>query len=305
MQKVNIDVRLSPKQLEDRKELGLKLLKDKRVQTFLKDKNQTDELVHEKVSMFETWCQNLDKCINCPGLHACKQEETGYVLSLEIDPLLNFELKPCRYQKEKIVQTAHKKYFVMQDVHDEYLLADVRVLLDKEADKAYKDSIVKLVEWLNSTKKKGLYLFGNLGTGKTHIAMAILNYFAKQNKKVAFVNCPNFAYQFYSSYTEDDKREVKLEQLRNAFCIVLDDIGAETYSSYFRDEILFPLLNDRMEKNKLTLFTSNHDLNALAEHFRFNQKGDDEALKSKRLIERVERLSDALLIGGLNRRISR
>jgi primosomal protein DnaI len=161
------------------------------------------------------------------------------------------------------------------------------------------------VEWLNSTKNKGLYLFGNLGTGKTHIAMAILNYFAKQNKKVAFVNCPNLAYQFYSSYTEDDKREVKLEQLRNAFCIVLDDIGAETYSSYFRDEILFPLLNDRMEKHKLTIFTSNHDLSALAEHFRFNQKGDDEALKSKRLIERVERLSDALLIGGLNRRISR
>lgn len=304
MQKLDINVSLTEKQLDERKLLGEKLLKDKRVQTFLVDRKLSNEVVLEKVSMFETWCHNLDKCINCPGLHACKQDENGYVLSLEIDPLLNFELKPCRYQREKLEQTAHKKYFVMQDIQDEYLIADVRKLLDVKADAGYLDSVKKIPVWLTDLKK-GLYFFGSLGTGKTYLAMAILNYFAKQNKKVAFVNCPNFAYQFYSSYTEDDKREVKLEQLRNAYCIVLDDIGAETYSSYFRDEILFPLLNDRMEKHKLTIFTSNHDLSALANHFRFNQKGDDEALKSKRLIERIERLSDAHLIGGLNRRISR
>jgi primosomal protein DnaI len=304
MQKLTINVSLTDKQLVERKELAEKLIHDTRVVTFLSENNQSTDLVYEKVSMFETWCHNLDKCINCPGLHACKQDENGYVLSLDIDPLLNFELKPCHYQRTKLEQTAHKKYFVMQDIQDEYLLADVRKLLEAKADASYLDSVKKVPVWLSDVKK-GLYLYGSLGTGKTYLAMAILNYFAKQNKKVAFVNCPNFAYQFYSSYTEDDKREVKLEQLRNAYCVVLDDIGAETYSSYFRDEILFPLLNDRMEKHKLTIFTSNHDLSALANHFRFNQKGDDEALKSKRLIERIERLSDALLIGGLNRRISR
>lgn len=304
MQKVNINVSLTPKQLEDRSELGKKLLRDKRIQKFLIEKKQSDNLVLEKVSMFETWCHNLDKCINCPGLHACKQDENGYVLSLETDPLLSFELKPCRYQKEKLEQTAHKKYFVMQDIHDAYLVADVRKLLDQKADSAYLESVKNIPNWLNDLKR-GLYLYGSLGTGKTYLAMAILNYFAKQNKKVAFVNCPNLAYQFYSSYTEDDNRATKLEQLRNAYCIVIDDIGAETYSSYFRDEILFPLLNDRMEKHKITLFTSNHDLNALNNHFRFNQKGDDEALKAKRLIERIERLTDGLIIGGLNRRISR
>ncbi len=304
MQKVNVNFSLTDKQLQERKDLAIKLLKDKRIQRFLAENHLSEEIVYERVSMFETWCHNLDKCINCPGLHACKQDETGYVLSLVLDPLLNFELKPCRYQKEKNEQTAHKKYFVMQDIDDEYLVADVRKLLDVKADTAYLESVKNIPIWLNDTKR-GLYLYGGLGTGKTYLAMAILNYFAKQNKKVAFVNCPNLAYQFYSSYTEDDKREVKLEQLRNAYCIVIDDIGAETYSSYFRDEILFPLLNERMEKRKLTLFTSNHDLNALSNHFRFNQKGDDETLKSKRLLERIERLSDAQLIGGLNRRISR
>lgn len=305
MEKVDFIFSLSPKQVEERKELASKLLKDKRVRSFLTERKLSDDLVLEKVSMFETWCHNLDKCISCPGLHACKQDETGYVLSLEMDSLLNFELKPCRYQKEKMALTAHKKNFVMQDILDEYLLADVKTLLDNEADQSYKESIVKFVTWINGPKTRGLYLYGNLGTGKTHIAMSVLNLLAKQNKKVAFVNCPNFAYQFYSSYTEDDKRESKLEQLRNAYCIVIDDIGAETYSSYFRDEILFPLLNDRMERCKLTLFTSNHALTELSNHFRYNQKGDDEALKSKRLIERIERLSEPLLIAGSNRRLLR
>lgn len=305
MEKLNFDFRLSPKQLEERKELAVKLLKDKRVNSFLNERKLDDELVYDKVSMFETYCHNLDKCKNCPGLHACKQEEIGYVLSLEMDSLLSFELKPCRYQKEKIALTSHKKYFLNQDIHDDYLLADLKTLLNDEADQSYKESIGKLVQWINNDKKRGLFLFGNLGSGKTHIAMSILNFYAKQSKKVAFVNCPNFAYQFYSSYSEDDKREVKLEQMKNAYCLVLDDIGAETYSSYFRDEVLFPLLNDRMEKQKLTIFTSNHNLDALSNHFRFNQKGDDESLKSKRLMERIERLSEPLLIGGLNRRISR
>ncbi len=304
MQKVNIDFSLNPKQLEDRKDLALKLLKDKRVISFLNERKLEDELVYDKVSMFETYCANLDKCKNCSGLHACKQDENGYVLSLEMNPLLSFELKPCRYQKEKIAQTAHRKYFVLLDTHDEYLLADVSKLFDVNYDKAYFDSVKSIPTWI-SNPKKGIYFYGSLGTGKTYLSMAILNFYAKQSKKVAFVNCPNFAYQFYSSYTEDDKREVKLEQMRNAYCLVLDDIGAETYSSYFRDEILFPLLNDRMEKQKLTIFTSNHDIDALSNHFRFNQKGDDEALKSKRLMERIERLSEPLLIGGLNRRISR
>ena len=219
MEKLNFDFSLNPKQLEDRKELALKLLKDKRVISFLNERKLEDELVHDKVSMFETYCANLDKCKNCPGLHACKQDENGYVLSLEMNPLLSFELKPCRYQKEKIAQTSHKKYFLYQDIHDEYLLADLKTLLNDDADQSYKESIGKLVQWINKDKKSGLYLYGNLGSGKTHISMAILNFYAKQSKKVAFVNCPNFAYQFYSSYTEDDKREVKLEQMKNAYCL--------------------------------------------------------------------------------------
>jgi primosomal protein DnaI len=304
MQKLEFNISLSPEQLEERNQLAGKLLKDKRVKSFLNERKLSEDLVLDKVSMFETYCHNLDKCKACPGLHACKQDDIGYVLSLEMDSLLSFELKPCRYQKEKMALTAHKKYYVMQDIHDDYLLADIKKLFETGSNSKYLASVQNINNWINNPTR-GLYLYGDLGTGKTYLAMAILNFFAKQNRKVAFVNCPQFAYQFYSSYTEDDKRGHKLDLLRNAYCIVFDDIGAETYSSYFRDEILFPLLNERMDKNKLTLFTSNHDLNALSNHFRFNQKGDDEILKSNRLLERIKRLSETLKIEGDNRRLSR
>jgi len=90
--------------------------------------------------------------------------------------------------------------------------------------------------------------------------------------------------------------------IKKARVVVCDDIGAESLSGWFRDEILLPLLNYRMEHQKITWFTSNLKIDGLRAHFRFNQKGDDEALKANRLMERIESLASPLLVGGNNRR---
>ena len=302
MEKLNFEFALSPSQLLDREELIKGLLKNANVQAFLAHHDVDETFVSDNASKLNTWLAHLEKCKNCVGLHACRQEETGYVLGLQLDPLLSFELQACAYQMNYLKQTEHKAKFSVLDCPEHYLLADVRNLLKVKADAQYIQSIKEMPTWLTQNQHQGLYIYGGLGVGKTYLAMAILNYYAKQNVRVAFANVPELAYQFYSSYTEDDQRAIKLERLKNASIVVFDDIGAETYSSYFRDEVLFPLLNGRMEANKMTLFTSNHDLANLAVHFRFNAKGDDESLKSRRLMERIERLAKPLYLAGMNRR---
>ena len=302
MEKLNFDFELSPSQKLDREELVKTLLKNSNVQAFLSNHQLDESFVSDNASKLNTWLMHLEKCKNCAGLHTCRQEETGYVLGLQLDPLLSFELQACAYQMDYLKQTEHKAKFSVLDCPEHYLLADVRNLLKVKADSQYIQSIKEIPAWLTQNQRQGLYIYGGLGVGKTYLAMAILNYYAKQNVKVAFVNVPELAYQFYSSYTEDDQRAIKLERLKNASIVVFDDIGAETYSSYFRDEVLFPLLNGRMEEKKMTLFTSNHDMANLAVHFRFNAKGDDESLKSRRLLERIERLTKPLYLAGMNRR---
>ena len=132
--------------------------------------------------------------------------------------------------------------------------------------------------------------------------MAIANYFGIKGKKVACVHVPSLASKFPNSYYEGPEKEQYMYLLKKAYCVVFDDIGAETYTSYFRDEVLFPILNARMEAQSLTLFTSNHSLANLENHYRFNHKADDEQIKSMRMIERIQTLSEPLSIQGVNRR---
>ena len=82
---------------------------------------------------------------------------------------------------------------------------------------------------------------------------------------------------------------------------VFDDIGAESVTPWVRDELLFTVLNERMENHKLTYFTSNEDLKTLEDHFAYTSMGE-EKMKAVRMMERVKKLSKPLEIKGKNRR---
>ena len=301
MEQVSVDFPLSPEQIEHRKRLVNELKKNPRVIEFIRSQNLNESVIEERAQMFSDWLSHQKPCVNCLGLSVCTQSKTGFALGIETQPLWTWELQACRYQKAHDALTAHRAYYVYNDAADHFLEASLDHLLDQNPEPSYMASIKPMVDWFNKPTQKGFYFYGLPGTGKTHLACAMANYFAKQAKKVAVVHVPSLALRFPTSYS-DETKEIVLQQLKKAYFVVFDDIGAETYTSYFRDEILFPLLNSRMEDKKLTVFTSNHSLDALKNHFRYNQKADDESVKSMRLMERIQALSQALQVGGSNRR---
>lgn len=301
MEQVHVNFPLSPEQLRQRQALIERLKAHASVQSFIQSHGLNDSVVEERAQMFADWLNHQKPCESCVGLHACTQPKTGYVLGIETSPLWTWELQACRYQKAHELKTAHRKNYVYNDAAEHFLEASLDHLLDQKTDANYIASIKPIVEWFSHPSSKNFYLFGLPGTGKTHVALAMANYYAKQGLKVAVVHVPSLALRFPTSYS-DETKEIVLQQLKKAYFVVFDDIGAETYTSYFRDEILFPLLNTRMEEKKLTCFTSNHSLEALKNHFRYNQKADDESVKSMRLMERIQALSIPVQIGGSNRR---
>jgi len=301
MERITINVTLTDEQKKAREALIACIQADKTVRAFIHDKKLDPQVVSERVQMFADWLERVKPCQACPGLHACVQPENGYVLMIEPDPIFSLELEPCKYMSAHLKKRAHKNNFSLLEVSESFLEAEVSTLFDASSDNAYIQAVKSIPLWLKDPKK-GLYLHGLPGSGKTHLAMAIANHFAKLDKKVAVVHVPSLALRLSSSYNEGDQKELLLAQLRKAFLVVFDDIGAESYTSWFRDEILFPILNERMESRKLTLFTSNHNLETLKNHFRFNQKADDELVKATRILERISALSEPLYIGGSNRR---
>ena len=83
--------------------------------------------------------------------------------------------------------------------------------------------------------------------------------------------------------------------------LLIDDIGAENLTDWGRDEVLCPILNIRMEAKLPTFFTSNLDINMLEEHLSTSKSGVDK-LKARRIMERINQLSENMIMVAQNYR---
>jgi DNA replication protein DnaC len=103
-------------------------------------------------------------------------------------------------------------------------------------------------------RSENVLIFGNPGSGKTHVACAIGQELVRSGKKVMFATCGLMVQDLLAA-----KRDLKLrgflKKISRYEVLILDDIG---YVQYGREEmeVLFNLLADRYERGSVIL-TSN------------------------------------------------
>ena len=149
---------------------------------------------------------------------------------------------------------------------------------------------------------KGLYLSGSVGVGKTYLLGAIANKLAEKGIKVTLVHMPSFAVEIKNSIGKNTTME-KVDALKKSPVLMMDDIGADQLSSWFRDDVLGVILQYRMQEELPTFFSSNIALDDLEEFYLTqNTRGELEPLKAKRIMERIRFLVDEVVINGENRR---
>jgi DNA replication protein DnaC len=101
---------------------------------------------------------------------------------------------------------------------------------------------------------ENVLIFGNPGSGKTHVACAIGQEMIRSGRKVTFASCALMVQDLLAA-----KRDLKLrgflKKISRYEVLILDDIG---YVQYSREEmeVLFTLLADRYERGSVIL-TSN------------------------------------------------
>jgi primosomal protein DnaI len=115
------------------------------------------------------------------------------------------------------------------------------------------------------------------------------------------VYVPELLREMKSSIADSTLNE-KIEALKREPILMLDDIGAEAVSSWTRDEVLGPILQFRMLESLPTFFTSNFNFPELEHHLTYSQRGEEEKMKARRIMERIRSLSVPVMVDGPNRR---
>ncbi len=152
--------------------------------------------------------------------------------------------------------------------------------------------------------KKGIYLFGNMGIGKTFIMKKIAKRFAEAGEEVGFINLTKLVSILKGTFGTDNEEYLEiLNLLSKVKYLFIDDIGAEKITTWFRDDFLFNLLNERMEHKKITFFSSNYSQEKLSKKQSLTSGSSYRDYdNANRLVSRVQALSIEVFLDGKNRR---
>jgi len=154
------------------------------------------------------------------------------------------------------------------------------------------ENIRPQIEKLRETRK-GLYIYGAVGCGKTHAAYAIYKHMVEEMKlTVRFHNTTELMFDIKKDFdrTNYDKArwDEKLSDFRGV--LILDDIGTERMTDFVA-ETFYLIINKRYNEMLPTIFTSNLEIGELADKI-----GDKTA-------SRVVEMCDLVFLTGDDRRL--
>jgi DNA replication protein DnaC len=111
---------------------------------------------------------------------------------------------------------------------------------------------------------RGLWFIGDVGTGKTTLAMLVSKAAMEADRTVAIYSLPRLLGLLRDSYGDD--AQYSLTELIDRLCSVdllhIDDVGAEQSSAWVLEQ-LYTIVNTRYEDGKALLLTTNLDHDAL------------------------------------------
>ncbi len=279
------------------------VLRDEDVISFIEENREklTDERIVRSYAKLYEYVQEKKKFQRKDGMMA-----PGYRPKL----FMNFHVIDVTYVPTTELIAKQKENEIRERIHSMDMPKDVRNAtlakfeLTDERREAVSEALDFIDSYLSDPKgfHKSLYLQGSFGVGKTYLLGALAHELAKNGYASTLMHFPSFAVEMKQSIGKNDMSE-KLDMVKKSAILMLDDIGADSMSSWIRDDVLGVILQYRMQEQLPTFFSSNFDMKQLEnEHLRTSQRGEDEPLKAKRIMERIRYLAKEIKMTGKNRR---
>lgn len=139
----------------------------------------------------------------------------------------------------------------------------------------------------------GMYIYGDSGTGKTHLTACMVNELIKKNRPTLFTNFFEISQIIRGTFKSNTDSEINMiEKISNIDFLFIDDLGTEKVTKNGEDnwlqEKIFEILNKRYNNKKPTIFTSNYSLEQLINERGLMEKTVDRILEMSTAILKIE-----------------
>lgn len=280
-------------------DLFKEVLNDEKVVELIEENSLKIEELLKNDSLLVSYLINKEKCANCLGLENCRQNKVGYFNEVYYDDETFKTIStPCSYQ-QKILLTQEKQNNLLL-IGIDYSLYEGELFTNPRRKEVLAKVKKILVDYEKNQLNKGMYLHGSYGCGKTFILAFLAKTLADSGANTIFAYYPDLVRKIKSLIGKSEFEEI-VEKLKNIEVLVLDDFGGETPNSFIRDEVLLPILQERMTYKRPTFMSSNLNAEHLLEHLAEGKSGVD-MMRASRVWERIKVLMDFVELNDNNYR---
>ena len=280
-------------------DLVQKIMKDPDVAAFIQQESLTPEELNRSISKFNQYITERDKFLRGDTDYIAK----GYKPIL----IMNHGYADVSYEETPELIAAEKEAAIKNRLKLINLPASLKqaslaqVDLDDLGRLPVFEKLLAFVEQY-PTIRKGLYLYGDFGVGKSFMVAALAHDLSeKRGVSSTLLHYPSFVIDVKNAIGDGNVKTL-VDEIKLSEVLILDDIGAEQSTAWVRDEILQVILQYRMQENLPTFFTSNFNFEELEQHFAKGKHGNDETWEARRIMERIRYLAEETRLEGVNRR---
>lgn len=261
-----------------------------------------DQIERQLNKLYEYTTQSI-RCEHCQNYESCQNIIQGYYPILSyVNNEIHVAYEKCPnhdiYEQRKEQASLIQSISVPKDI----LHANMNDLYpDPKRSAAFQQALDFIKEAKTKLPEQGLFLSGPFGVGKTYFLGAIANELQKNDIATMLIYMPEFVRVMGEAISTNTVQQ-KIDLFKEADVLMLDDIGAESMSAWFRDDVLGTILQYRMMEGLPVFFTSNYTMAQLEEILATSTKGGIEEVKAGRIMERIKQLSYEVNINTKNYR---
>lgn len=140
----------------------------------------------------------------------------------------------------------------------EYYDDAIKDMFDQTSKQSAESALSYAKEFVSSfPNHDNLFIFGETGTGKTHLSCCIATEVIDKGHSAIFIKAPDFINLCYQKYSDKTGEKTAMyDKLRDCELLVLDDLGADGATKN-SDSLILSLIDDRVNAGLSTIITTN------------------------------------------------